>query len=393
MFPAVSIYFLMVLLIFWVYCGYIWFLFMFYVLHPSNVLESGKPGILPKIAVLIPCYNEENYVTRKVENTRALHYPDELLEVYFLNGLSTDGTSPMLKEYTAGLSNWHVIDTMISGKILQLNKGLSLLPPDIDIVVNTDMDTILNDDVLEKIGIQFATDQRIVVVGANISPYNGIPIERNYWENQNTIRILESTVYASSIVVAPCYAFRRTLLDAFPADCVADDIYVAFRANTAGGLTCYLADAKGLELRNPNTIETFFSHKFRKGNAFMQEILRFVYMLPAMNIWWKVIYLTKLLQVAVIPWILPYFALSTLSFLLDGAGLFKLAVLGCSFLFCAVIVSSYSINRFKKIHFNGAQKKNRKIMLPFLISNLILILVGLSYPFYQQSSNYKKVSL
>jgi cellulose synthase/poly-beta-1,6-N-acetylglucosamine synthase-like glycosyltransferase len=392
MFPGLSIYFFMVVLIFWAYCGSIWLLFLFYVLSPSRCQISGTAEVFPKMAVLVPCHNEDGLLAQKVQNLKELQYPEDKLLVYFLDGRSTDGTPETLRGLVQGLPHWHVVDTDVSGKITQLNVGLALLPEDVEVVVNTDMDTLLEHDVLVKFAAELESDPRIMVLGANVSPNGCIAIERVYWEGQNTLRILESAVYASSIVVAPCYAFRRELLDSFPDDCVADDIHVAFKANTQGYITRYVTEAKGRETRTPATLESFLNHKFRKGNAFLQELLRFLYMLPSMTSWWKIIYLTKLLQLAVIPWLLPYFILSTLSFLLSGGGLFKVAVFSCSILAVCFVVSSLAVNRFKKVHFNGSRAAHRGIMVPFLFANLILVLVGLSYPFYRQNSQYERIA-
>lgn len=392
MFPGISIYLFMAALIFWAYCGYIWFLFLFYVLSPSQcTVGGGSATVIPKMAVLVPCHNEVQILAQKVQNLGELRYPENKLLVYILDGCSTDGSPEALRQLVQGKPNWHVVDTDVTGKINQLNVGLTLLPNDVELVVNTDMDTLLEQDVLEKFAIELEKDPRIMVLGANVSPKACLTIEHAYWEGQNTMRIIESAVHTSSIVVAPCYAFKRDLLEAFPADCVADDIHVAFKANTLGGITRYVADAKGYETRTPDTMEIFFSHKFRKGNAFLQEILRFLYMVPSMKSWWKTIYLTKLLQLAVIPLVIPYFLISTFSFLLSGGGLFKVAIVSCTVLAISFVISSLTVNRFKMVHFNVSCKTNRGILVPFILTNLILVLVGLSYPFYRQNSQYAKI--
>ncbi len=391
MFTGLSFYLLMVALIFWVYCGYIWLLFFFNVLMPARCSAQADPAVWPKMAVLVPCHNEAALATAKVENLRALDYPADRLMVFFLDGSSGDDTVALLHAAIGQIPHWHVVETGVTGKINQLNVGLALLPDDVDIVVNTDADTLLEPDVLRQFAGAFAENERVAVVGANIRPNGGIAIEHAYWEGQNTMRILESAVYAASIVVAPCYAFRAGLLEAFPRDCVADDIHVAFKANTEGGLTRYLCGARGVETRAPESLEAFLGHKFRKGNAFLLELLRFLYQLPGMTTWWKVIYLTKLLQLAVVPWMLPYFALSTISFLLSGGGLLRVAVFSWTVLLFCAVVSSLAVNRFKKVAFNGDRKAHRGILVPFVFANLVLVLVGLSYPFYRQNSNYSRL--
>ena len=343
MFTTISIYILLTLIIFWSYCGYLILLLVISTLYSQG--NNDSPPLaphpnLPKMVVFVPCYNEENHIKAKIENLERLSYEQDNLKVVFLNGTSTDSTSKIISALISDNPNWRLIETGCSGKINQINHGLSHAVGNADIIVNTDVDALLSDDVLLKFAKTFQEDSRIALVGANISPKSAIPLEMFYWRDQNSLRIVESDVYTSSIVVAPCYAYKASLISEFPKDCVADDIFIAFKANTEGYLAKYLADATGQETRVPTGLAELFSHKFRKGNAFLIELYRFFYLLPAMTGWWKVIYLTKLLQMAVIPWVLPYFLISTLSLLLSSGGLFQLSILVLFFLGTAFATTS-----------------------------------------------------
>lgn len=390
MFTTTSVYFFMLFIIIWSYCGYLILLFIFSTLNPA---ESKKEHVadLPKIAMMVPCYNEEDYVRLKVDNLRELDYDRDKLEIYFIDGLSTDNTRKVITDLISDMPECHLIESEHKGKISQINYGLAKIGNDAEIIVSTDMDAILSNDVLIKFASEFNSDENIAVVGANISPQEAISVEKNYWQDHNLLRIIESNVYASSIVVAPCYAYKASLIDQFPRDCIADDIYVAFKANTEGYRTKYIESITGYEIRNPNTSSDFFKHKFRKGNAYLIELFRFFYRLPHMPGWWKVIYLTKLLQLAVIPWILPYFILSTISLALSGWGLFQIALFGFAFLSGSFLITSFMMERCRTEYLNITGPKKRYDVIPFIMSNLILIIVGLSYPFYRQTSSYQKI--
>lgn len=387
MFTIISVYLLMVALIFWSYSGYILLLTLLWMLNAS--CRQPKPDVSGvKIALLIPCYNEEGMAERKVANCKALKYNDDDMIVCFIDGSSTDKTVEIIRRAIAEKPCWKCVESDKTGKINQLNVGLSMLPDDVDIVVCTDMDAILEDSSLQHIIKAFNDDPNLALAGANISPISCLPVEKNYWEGQNTLRILESTVCTSSIVIAPFYAFRKRLVKQFPKDCVADDIYIAFEANTRGYRTAYIADARGQELRAPDNIGDFFQHKFRKGNAFLRELYRFLYRMPEMKGWWLLIYLTKFLQLALTPWVLPYFALCTLSMLLSGGAQLHIACVCLLFLGVTFVMASCTTNYFKKKNFNGEKQVGTGLLLPFVLSNLILILVGVTYPFYRQDSNY-----
>lgn len=391
MFTTVSVYFLMLFLIFWSYCGFLILLYLFSIINSGVGKREFKLTDLPKLAIIIPCYNEEGYVKQKIENLKSLNYEHDRYEILFLNGLSTDNTSEEISSLINDMPNWRLLETGCKGKINQINYWLPKIGNDVDIIVSTDMDTMLSPDVLIKFVNEFNSDNRIAVVGANILPQNCIPIEENYWRDQNLIRILESIVYTSSIVIAPCYAYKKFLIDKFPEDCIADDVYIAFKANTEGYLTKFLEDATGTEVRAPGTFEDFFKHKFRKGNAYLLELFRYFYRLPYMSGWWKTIYLTKVLQLAVIPWVLPYFLLSTISLAFSGWGLFQIALFGFTFLFSSFILAMFIMRKARRKYSRGIKFKFQSALLPFIMSNLILIIVGLSYPFYKQTSSYGKI--
>ena len=80
----------------------------------------------------------------------------------------------------------------------------------------------------------FEAEKKVAVVGAHVIPQNALPLEAKYWSDQNQIRILESRVHSSSILIAPSYAYRRDILDSLPDDCIADDMYISFYANIKG---------------------------------------------------------------------------------------------------------------------------------------------------------------
>jgi cellulose synthase/poly-beta-1,6-N-acetylglucosamine synthase-like glycosyltransferase len=392
MFIITSIYFLMLFLIFWSYCGYLIVLIVVSSQSQPSGSDNRSSLMTPRIAVLIPCYNEEHYVPKKIENLKTLAYDQNKMDVFFLNGCSTDNTGLKIAELISDMENWHLIETNCKGKIGQINNGLSKISPDVDIIVNTDMDAILSSDVLSEIVRTFNSNDRIAVVGANILPHNAIALEEKYWYLQTLLRLMESDVYISSIVVAPCYAYRPWLVKEFPADCVADDIYIAFKANTDGYLTKCIEFAKGIEVRTPKTFQDFFQHKYRKGNAYLIELLRFLYQLPQMTGWWKVMYATKFLQLVIMPWIIPFFLAATVSLSLNGWGYFQLALLGVSFLFISYLVTIFLLFRCQKRYpINGHSKKPFSPLL-VLINNIILMLVSFRYPFYRQTSRYQRLS-
>jgi cellulose synthase/poly-beta-1,6-N-acetylglucosamine synthase-like glycosyltransferase len=360
-------------------------------IQPNIKKQQPSLNHFPKISIFVPCFNEENLIQQKIDNLNTLKYEDSKLDVYFLHGESTDKTRDIIEDATKETHNFHLIETRCIGKINQLNYGLLHCKGESKIIVCTDVDAILSEDVLKLFCLAFQADEKVRVVGANISPLSTIQMEDYFWRDQNIIRSLESKVYTSSIVVAPCYAFKSSFLEKFPKDCVADDVYISFKANTENYLTKYIIEAQGKETRTPNSLGEFFVHKFRKGNAYLIEMFRFFYLLPHMTGWWKIIYITKFFQLAIMPWAVPFFLLSTISLTLSSWGLFQISIFGLLALFVGFAATFLLLKRERGKYYASGESFQIPNLNLFILSNIILIAVGVSYPFYKQNSSYNKI--
>lgn len=385
MFISISVYLLMVFLIFWVYCGYALTLYALVIIGRKPEYRR-KAEEYPFVSILIPCFNEAPFVEQKVNNLQELDYPKDKLEIIFLDGNSSDGTYQALKNQTAQIRYIKLVQTGSRGKIGQINYLLAKISS--EIIVNTDMDTILERNALKEIINVFRKDADIFVVGAHVLPKSRLSFEREYWYLQNRMRFLESRVHASSIVAAPCYAFKKGLIKKFPEDCIADDIYISFYANTRGKKTKYAEKAIAYEIRCPDSAMELLQHKFRKGNAYIIELLRFIYLLAYMHPNWKTIFFTKFLQVVVIPWIIPFFVISSISMILSGNSMFVLYCL--AFLFISSLIAHFIFIKGKK---TAVGRQRHLPFSVFIITNALLLLNGISFPFYKQTSRYEKLGV
>src|SRR5438105_423468 len=55
---------------------------------------------LPLVSIIIPCRNEEHFISKCLDSILASNYPQDKLEVLVVDGMSTDGTNAILKKYT-----------------------------------------------------------------------------------------------------------------------------------------------------------------------------------------------------------------------------------------------------------------------------------------------------
>jgi len=342
---------------------------------------------LPSVTVIVPCFNEEKLIKEKIENILNLDYPQEKLEVIFVDGGSEDKTVAILKENTKNFPFIKVKTSPQKGKISQINYILKDTKN--PIVVITDVDGIMQKDTLKKL-VKELKEKDVGVVGAFVMPQNACPEEYQYWKTHNRTKILESICYSTSIVSASCYAFKKELLHQFPEDVIADDIYLPFYANLKGYKALYSQEVVCFEKRSARNTKEMFFHKFRKANAYITEVLRFSYCLPHLSLFWRIIYLTRTLQVLGLPWILMILVFFSVGFI--SMGIWE-PVIFVGILYVLSLYITHII--IKSVRLPCRESQKGKLLLQFkvfLITNLILLSAGISYPFFIQTSSYKKIS-
>ena len=362
------------------YLQVLWFIGAF---RPAR--KPAFPAVWPRLSIMVPCYNEEDEILAKLDDLRALDYPADRLEVVFADGGSRDATVALLREAIREDEPYRVVECPLSGKINQINHVLPGLGG--EIFVNTDVDARLQPDALKWLAAEFHTSPDAWVVGAYCRPRDAIPVEKHHWQAQNKGRFLESGAGTSSIVIAQCYAFRRGLLRAFPPDVIADDIYIAFLAAVQGYRAIYSAQAVAEETRGPQSIPEFLSHKLRKSHAYLRETLRFAYRLPEMKSLFKLLLLTRISQQLLLPWVAIFWVLVAAALLTLTR--FDIVLIGAGFLL-AMLILTRTIFQSMKLPEDGRFSWGT-IAAGYILTNVILLVTALTYPFLHQDSSYARL--
>lgn len=378
-------YLLVFLLLFWNYAGYIIFLTLMLRIKRDKINKRKSRINLPSVEIIIPCFNEEDLIGSKIQNLLSLDYPPQKLSFVFADGGSRDKTLEIIQNVSSKNKRIQLVKTNLRNKIKQINKVL--LETKTEIVIVSDVDTKLDTKTIKKLVYEFANNPQVAVVGAHTHPQKTIPIDDIYWQKQNQIRLLESKAISSSIVIASCYAFKKNLLRQLPEDVIADDIYIAFLAQSNGFSVAYTEEPLAQELRSPQKLTDFLRHKFRKAHAYIIEVLRF-FTRSSQGRWqWQVIYFTKLLQTIVAPFlILTFLSLSVYFFFIE-TNLF-LPLTSISGLLLSTLAASFSLKKTDNI---GNLSNPFFTIFSFILINLILFLALLVYPFYKQTASYKKI--
>lgn len=164
----------------------------------------------PRIAVLIPAFNEERWLARKIENTLALDYPADKLRVIVASDGSTDRSVEIAREYSArGVERIEFPSRV--GKSEVLNRLIPQL--DEEIVLLTDANALLDPAAARRLVRHFAdastgavAGRRICAVQRSSAPSVG---EGLYWRYESWIKSSESRVHSATCADGQIYAVRR----------------------------------------------------------------------------------------------------------------------------------------------------------------------------------------
>lgn len=104
--------------------------------------------LLPMVSVIIPCFNEQKFIGGCLETIVANDYPKDKLEVLVIDGMSTDQTRAILKEYAQKHSFIRMVDNPDRVKPKALNIGIQLAKG--DIIIRMDAHAIYEPDYIFK---------------------------------------------------------------------------------------------------------------------------------------------------------------------------------------------------------------------------------------------------
>ena len=280
---------------------------------PGMRPSVGRPGTWPRVDVIVPVRNEARWIEGKLRNLTELRYPVESLRVFVVDGASTDTTPDIVAAHVARDSRLSLLRFPMGDKIAQLNAGLRR--GDAEWVMVTDADARLPVETLEQLMATGEADPSVAVVGAPVTPAGPLALEALHWRLGNYLRGREGRRGCASLVAGPCFAFRRSLLGAWPGDAVADDMHVTFTA-MAAGRRVELIDVAVTELRSPGHLTELFRHKFRRAHAYLREVFRFLPRVPAMPPPARTVFLWRAAHLTVLPLLL----LVTAGLALDALG-------------------------------------------------------------------------
>jgi cellulose synthase/poly-beta-1,6-N-acetylglucosamine synthase-like glycosyltransferase len=166
----------------------------------------------PKVTLIISAYNEESVITEKIDNSLALQYPHDQLEVIVISDASDDHTDEIVRQKSAGDNRIRLFrQEDRKGKTAGINAAIQTITG--DVVVFSDANALYQADALYEL-VKFFKDPRVgYVVGAAVYNQDKASLanqsESLYWDKELAIKQMESDFYSVVGGDGAIYAIRK----------------------------------------------------------------------------------------------------------------------------------------------------------------------------------------
>lgn len=240
-------------IIFYSYIGYgilLWTILRIKSVFSSKSREpgAGKPEpAWPAVALVVAAYNEEDFILQKIENTLALDYPKDKLELIFITDGSNDNTPAIISRHP-GILLLHQPERR--GKVAAMNRAIQHVQA--PLVIFCDANTLLNKDCVREIVKHYenpkvggvAGEKKIMQQGKDAAAAAG---EGLYWKYESFLKRLDSALYTTVGAAGELFSVRKSLFEQAPEGTIIEDFVQSLKLVINGYVVRYEPNAYAAE--------------------------------------------------------------------------------------------------------------------------------------------------
>nr|WP_288281841.1 glycosyltransferase family 2 protein [uncultured Prevotella sp.] len=213
------------------------------------------PQLLPDVTLMICAYNEADVIEEKMQNIRALNYPQEKLCVMWVTDGSNDNSNELLQAYPEVKL---VYSPERKGKAAAMQHGLQ--ENKAEYVIFTDANTMLNADAIREIVRQFmkknvscvSGEKRVAARHAGQATAEG---EGVYWKYESMLKRWDSELYSAMGAAGELFAVRMSHYLPAPSNALLDDFMMSMLILKDGHRIAYTNEAYATEYGSASTAE------------------------------------------------------------------------------------------------------------------------------------------
>lgn len=250
--------------IFWFLLGVVVYTYLGYGLALGVIVMikrkwKGRPAppqdFEPKVTLVVPAYNEEDFIARKAANSLELDYPQDKLRILFITDGSNDRTVEILRDIQ-GVELSH--SDRRAGKSAAENRAMTLV--DTPVVVFCDANTLLNRQCIRFLVRHYHDPQVGAVSGekrvlSKDSDAASAAGEGLYWKYESTLKRWDSELFTVVGAAGELISFRSELVQDLEEDSILDDFMQSLRICEQGYRVVYEPQAYAAETASDNVGE------------------------------------------------------------------------------------------------------------------------------------------
>ncbi len=205
--------------------------------RPGRQLSPPEPPVWPMVSLVVAAHDEAGCIGEKLQNSLALDYPPDRLEVLIGSDGSTDGTDATVRAYPDPRVRLSPADR--AGKTSVLNRCIPAARG--EVVVLSDANTRIDPGALRAL-VRHFDDPEVGAVCGRLQLYNPTRAEYEesaYWKYESWLKALEGTQGAVVGANGGLYALRRSLYTRLPPSTIVDDFVIPLRLLDQGYRVLY----------------------------------------------------------------------------------------------------------------------------------------------------------
>jgi len=240
-------------------------------------LSPSEANSIPFVSVIVPAYNEEKTIVRKLRDLLDQSYPN--MEVVVVNDGSNDDTAKIVQSFIDQNSS-HVKVKLFAlprreGKASALNYACQHCNG--EILVISDADTILGENAIKQIVQNFGNPKVGAVTGrlsmVNYEQSSASKLEKSYRNVFDMLRLGESHMDSTPIFNGALMALRKSLFYQLKSDTVAEDTEISLRIREKGYKAIFDPRATVYSF-TPTSFKFRMKQKIRRAQGIIQSLNR-----------------------------------------------------------------------------------------------------------------------
>jgi cellulose synthase/poly-beta-1,6-N-acetylglucosamine synthase-like glycosyltransferase len=269
-----TIFWICIFIVFYSYIGY--GIVIYILVNIKNKFTNNVKYDLqfePEVTLVVPCFNEADYIEDKIKNSLLLDYPHNKLNLIFISDGSSDDTHDRIKKYPNIIA---LHENKRSGKAVAMNRAMKFVTT--PIVAFCDANTTLNKEAIRELVKHYKDpnvgavtgEKRIISTKKEGASTAG---EGIYWKYESLLKKLDSDFYSVVGAAGELMSYRTELYKELPLDTLLDDLMQSMQIALNGYRVIYEKNAWAAETASAN-IKEELKRKIRISAGAWQSMLR-----------------------------------------------------------------------------------------------------------------------